>query len=99
MAKILLIDPDETHARELGNFLERQRFSVRVCNRETEGMNELGRNDAHFDVLILEMTRDRPEVWEVFSQVRRRMGDQVAPCLICTCRGYRGPQLDRKSVV
>lgn len=93
MGRILLIDPDETHAGELRNFLERHRFSVRVCKREIDGVNELGRSGAQFDVLILEMTRDRPEAWEVFVHVRRRMGVQAAPALMCTCRGYRGPQL------
>ncbi len=97
MAKVLLIDPDETHARELGNFLERQRFSVRVCKHGTDGVNELRRKRAQYDVLILEMTGDHLKVWEVFRHVRKHLGSKATtPGLICTCRGYRGPQMRMK---
>jgi DNA-binding response OmpR family regulator len=94
MTKILLIDPDECHARELANFLERQGLSVQVCNRETDGVNELGRDGAEYDVVILEVTGSRLKVWEVLGDIRTRMGTRTTtPGIICICRGYRGPQL------
>jgi DNA-binding response OmpR family regulator len=94
MASILLIDPNENHARELGDFLERQRFSVQICKHGTDGVNELRRKGTQFDIVIIEMTGDCRKAWEVFGHIRRHMGSKATtPGLICTCRGYRGPQM------
>lgn len=92
MGRVLLIDSNESHARALRLFLERQHYSVTTCWRKIDAITELKRNAGDFDFLIIDLTADSREDWEILNRACKVKGpDGTRPGLVCTCRGYRGP--------
>lgn len=101
MERVLLIDSDEDHARTLALFLERHRYAVTVSTSKGNAFRPLERNCEEFDVVILDMSANRPQDWRTFDQIRTlpRM-TTVRPMILCLSRVYRGPgmklEIERK---
>ncbi len=91
MPRILLLDPDTTHARALALALERHRYSVAICSAKRDALNELKRDHACFDVMILDLSANRPEEWAVLDEIRQLSGLSVA--VLCLSEIYRGPRM------
>ncbi len=95
MAKVLLLDSDEGHAKELARWLEQHKHSVAVYSPNRDGLNKLRADDVDFDIVILYMSVDRRADWEILDQIRRiGEGRGPGPMILCASRTYRGPQIE-----
>lgn len=95
MARILLLGPDESSAKVLALFLERRRHQVTV-HRELQSAGDSPTRDLdNFDVLVVDMTANRPEDWNTLDRLRVETA-AWNPGILCLSRVYRGPrfQLD-----
>ncbi|HEV8414599.1 MAG TPA: hypothetical protein VGQ49_13470 [Bryobacteraceae bacterium] len=68
MARILLFDPDQDHARTLVSALEHNSYTLTVCASRVETLDHLKAKLAQFKVVILDFS-NRPEDWELLERV------------------------------
>jgi CheY-like chemotaxis protein len=84
MARVLLLDSDESNAHELSVYLEGQHFSVKVCRDSKDAVDVLKRDQNDFEVLILDISRDRREDWEALDSLRRLIKPGIpGPGMLC----------------
>jgi|GEM_PF-1827214 DNA-binding response OmpR family regulator len=95
MTRILLLDSNQTHARDLALALKRHRCSVTICASRRDAIIELKRNSAGFDVVILDLSANRPEDWATFDQIQKLTWMSVpTPMIVCFSTIYRGPKMN-----
>jgi CheY-like chemotaxis protein len=96
MARVLVLDSSESNVKTLVLALERRRYSVTVCTTAQDTINELKRGRG-FDVIVIDLTTNRPEDWEAFDELRRIawVGSHT-PGIVCFSTVYRGPQVKLK---
>ena len=80
--KILLADDDEELSQLLGDFLEREGFSVDIANDGTTALKRVGEND--YDALILDVMLPGRSGIEVLRELRR---ESQLPVLMLTALG------------
>jgi DNA-binding response OmpR family regulator len=66
-----LVDHDQTHAAELTLALRQQHFQITQKSNQHEALRELSCNAADFDVVMLDLSLNRAEDFELFDTVRR----------------------------
>ncbi len=94
MADIVLIDSDERLSSELSDFLRRRQHTVTICRGASEVTEELRTNRAVHDVIALNMSRNRPEDWDVLQQIHEFIGGENAgPRILCFSTAYWGPRM------
>lgn len=94
MAHILLLDPDEEHARALAAELKRYGHSVAIYADMQVILNDMKRDTVEVDVVIVDLTSDRPEVWEALDQIWRLTWKRAETLMVlCISRVYRGPRM------
>ncbi|MEP6941111.1 MAG: response regulator transcription factor [Rudaea sp.] len=81
-ARILLADDDEELGQLLGDFLEREGFSVDLAIDGTSALKRIGEND--YDALILDVMLPGRSGIEVLRELRR---DSKLPVLMLTALG------------
>jgi two-component system response regulator CpxR len=81
-AKILLADDDEELSQLLGDFLEREGFSVDIANDGTSALRRIGESD--YDALILDVMLPGRSGIEVLRELRR---ESQLPVLMLTALG------------
>ena len=95
MARILLIDSDETHALALTSDLKLGRHSVTITPR----MDRVLREEilTQFDAVIIDLTRNQQEEWRTLEWLcRQRMTQHTRTAVLCLSRVYRGPGMKLK---
>jgi DNA-binding response OmpR family regulator len=95
VARVLLIDSGERYVPELARALERRGHTVAMRSLSDRLFVELGeRGAAMFDIVLLDLSRDRKKDWEVLGRARRHLEMKVpAPVILCFSLVYRGPQM------
>lgn len=94
MANILLIDPDERLAAQLTEFLGSRQNKVTACRGVSEANTEFRANTASYDVIALNMSRNRQDDWKALEQVRELVQvTDAAPRIVCFSTTYWGPQM------
>ena len=81
-AKILLADDDEELSQLLGDFLEREGFSVDIANDGPSALKRIGESD--YDAMILDVMLPGRSGIEVLRELRR---DSQLPVLMLTALG------------
>jgi len=95
MARILLLSPDESSAKVLAVFLEQRRHRVTVRRGGQYARDDPTGDLYNFDVLIVDMTANRPEDWERLDRVRFGAERTASkPRILCMSRVYRGPKFE-----
>lgn len=92
MARILIVDPTATHAGKLKAVLQGRKHRVTeiVLERLSSALIQIL---AQFDVVIVDMTRDRREDWQLLRRVcYGRPLDRDTPRILAICAVYRGPR-------
>ena len=98
MARVLLLDSDESNARELSVYLEGQQFSVKVCSDSKDAVDVLKRDQNDFEVLILDISRNRREDWEALDSLRRLTKPGIpGPGILCLAGPDNGPHVILKA--
>ena len=100
MARLLLFDPDERHAKTVVSALESQSHKLTVCASRRETLGHIKTKLAKFKVIILDFS-NRPDDWEFLDRVCRLTITCVPkPGLLCLARTNWGPhvrlQVERK---
>jgi len=91
MANVLLIGADESLAAELTAFLAR-RHEVRMYPNAREAIAEFRVNPAKYDLIALNMSRNRKEDWKAFEDVRGFVQCLTGtPKILCFSTAYWGP--------
>src|SRR5580704_17356594 len=98
MARILLFDPDENHAKTVVSALEGSGHKVSVCASKHEAFNRV--RIAQFNVIILDFS-NRPEDWDFLGRVCSwTVASVPKPGILCLARSNWGPgvklQVERK---
>jgi CheY-like chemotaxis protein len=89
MARILVVDSDENHAKALISRLHSRRYEVTVVAKPG-ALNQLGTPLAQFHVIILEFS-NRSEDWEWLDKLRRLTVTSVPkPGILCLSRSNWG---------
>jgi|SRR5579859_7876260 len=100
-ARVLLLDYDQAHATALTIALEQRKFQVTGCTTKQDTLRELRSHPSGFDVVMLDVSFNRPEDWELFDDVRGliRENDRLV-MVLCFSRVDLGPkprlQIERK---
>jgi len=93
MPRILLLDRDERHARELGVYLEGQHHTVKVYREKEEAFDALKRDPGGFEVVILHISGDRHEDWDALDYLRSLIKPGArGPLILLTSSIYQGPR-------
>lgn len=91
MARILILDDDLQHASQLADALQHRRHAVTVCGVQNI-LVELGENKTEFEIVILDITRNRPSDWKLLDRIRELwMAAAERPDIFCVSQVYRGP--------
>lgn len=92
MARALLIDPIHVHAARITVALEEQGHDV--TRRAPEEVSEsLEQSLLQFDLVIVNLTLDRPEDWSLLRRIcRYKPMDCLCMRVLAVCSVYRGPQ-------
>lgn len=94
MPKILLVGTESAGARNLRPRLELQGYSVTECADTVNSLSQLANRVADFDVVLVDISRDRREDWEILDALcALRIGLPMQPSIICASRTYRGPRM------
>ena len=96
MARILLVDSDEGHAKTVVSALESQRHKLTVHACRQEALSNL----TQFAVIILDFA-NRPEDWKFLDRVyQMTIACVPKPGILCLARNNLGPgvrlQVERK---
>ena len=92
MANILVMDTDESSARELTECLSRRLHQVAVRRNATETVAELRAGNIEYELIALNMSRDRSEDWEALEQIQEFVYHSNAlPKIVCFSNIQRGP--------
>jgi len=67
--RILVLDPNESHAKAVASALESNRHKLTVCTSRREAFDHLRSKLSQFDIIILDFS-NRPEDWELLDKVR-----------------------------
>jgi ActR/RegA family two-component response regulator len=94
VARVLLVDSGECYVPELSRALERRGHTVTTRLQIDQLFVELGERATMFDIVLLDLSRDRKEDWKVLGQARRLLEMKApAPLILCFSHIYRGPQM------
>ena len=94
MAQVLLLDPDEAHARMLAADLKRYGHFVAICTEAQVALSDMKRQTAEIDVVIVDLSSDRIEAWDALDEILRlNWENAVPPMILCVSRVYRGPRM------
>ena len=94
MANILLIDGDGMLATELADNLGPWHHNLTTCSSAPVAIAELTARNFNYDLIALNMSRNRPEDWKSLDQMREfvQLTDAV-PRIVCFSTAYWGPQM------
>ena len=94
MAKILLLGSEPADTKRLLPRLRLHGYSVTECAASLDALSSFAKSTTDFDVVLVDVTRDRPENWELLDALcALRIGVSAPPAIICTSRTYRGPRV------
>jgi DNA-binding response OmpR family regulator len=71
MPRILVFDQDVAHAEALAIELKRHNHSITACTTYEELRTELDNARPGFDIVILDVSHNRPEDWNTLDRIRR----------------------------
>lgn len=71
MPRIVIFDRDVAHAEALVMALRRHNHSITSCRTHEELLAELDR--ARFDIVILDISSNRPQDWIILDQLRGKV--------------------------
>jgi CheY-like chemotaxis protein len=98
VARVLLLDSDASDAHELAVYLEGQHFSVTVCRDSKDAVDVLKGDRNNFEVLVLDISRDRCEDWETLDSLRRVIKPGIpGPGILCLAGPDNGPHVVLKA--
>lgn len=87
------MDSNENHAEMLTRSLERHGHSVTRCRTDRDLLRYLAKHGERFEVVILDLSANRPGDWKALDQIRRLCAMHVTrPTVLCISRTYRGPR-------
>lgn len=87
-----MIDPIASHARRLERVLEERDHRVTLTMPEPLP-GELGPILMHFDVVIVNMTLNRPEDWDLLRRLCQwKPMEYLRLGILAVCSVYQGPQ-------
>jgi DNA-binding NtrC family response regulator len=100
MARILLFDPDENHAKTVVSALESTGHKLTLCRGREEAFNQFSARLAEFNVIILDFS-NRPEDWDLLNKLHGLTVKCVPkPGILCLARSNWGSgvklQVERK---
>jgi hypothetical protein len=71
---------------------------VSICTAKRDAINELNGHPGRFDVLIIDLSGDRPEEWEALDYICGLIGTYAyTPRILCLSMVYRGPRMKLKA--
>lgn len=92
--RVLLIESDEQSALALASAMKQQRHIVTVCPIRRLAIEAMSIDGGDFDVVLLDLSLDRREDWEILDQLCRRIaGKSLPPEILCFSRVYRGTRM------
>ena len=90
MAKILLVDSGAEDTKRLLPWLKLHGYSVTEYTDGADGLSRLDKKLADFDVVLVDMSRNRREDWKMLDMLYTfRIASPISPAIICTSRAYR----------
>lgn len=93
MKRLMLFEANETASEELAADMELRNFSVTRSAMGTGGIARMEAEHPRFDVVVLDMSLDRPVDWETLDQVHRLVvmfaPQSMILCFSTVFRGYR----------
>lgn len=94
MASLLLIDSDSKICRELTVFLQRWKHRVAVQSNEAAAAAELIRNGRDYDIVLIDMSRNRPQDWAILNRIQKlHLGNSWTHKTLCFSTAYWGPAM------
>lgn len=94
MANILLIDTDEVLCEELTKRFGPRNHNVTACHGVSEAVSKFLFERTCYDVIALNMSRNRQEDWKAFEEVCAFLQlRQEGPRFLCFSTVYWGPQM------
>ena len=95
MARILLLsDTDSSDAAAIVSVLARHRHTLQVATNLQEVPLSLDGRDLPYDVVIVDLSRNRPSDWQNFDNILRvARVDPPKPMVLCVSSVYRGPSM------
>jgi DNA-binding response OmpR family regulator len=92
VARLLLIDSDERHAKALADALERHQHSV-VASVSRESVPTLLKSGDDFDLVIFYASLNIDKDLRTLSEITRSQGSGMTPIVLYVARLYQGPRL------
>jgi len=91
--QILVIDPIEDRAAMLARALQQRKHSVTVWI-SSQAPADLGRVEKNVDVVIVDLSRNRPSDWHNLDQIMTAVSaHSPRPMVLCLSDVYRGPAM------
>ena len=90
MARIILIDSDEIHAKKVASEIERRNHQLTVYANSRDLFRHLANEQIQFTVVVLNFY-NRPEDWELLDKLRKLSLTRVPrPGILCVSRSKWG---------
>jgi CheY-like chemotaxis protein len=94
MAKILVVGSETEDTKRLLARLALHGYTITECADSVSGLSRFDKRVTDFDVVLFDISRDRPEDWEMLDTLSAlRIGAPMQPSIICASRTYRGPRM------
>jgi DNA-binding NtrC family response regulator len=93
MARVLILDFDGRQGAALNAVLERHDHRGRVATTVHDALMELAKKNAHYDVVIFDLSRNRPSDWQNLDHVIAITMRNPGPMILCVSDFYHGPAM------
>jgi CheY-like chemotaxis protein len=94
MTRVLLIDSDQTHAYDVGAYLESWHYSVNICHDNKDAVDALRTDRTGFEVLLIYISGDHHEDWAKLDSLQRAIKPGLSgPGILCVLRADKGPNV------
>ena len=95
MTDILLFDSDQVFGEELAQHLGKRKHTVMSYARRREALDALKKSIDDLKLVIVDMTRNTQEDWEMLDWISRlRLRCTPGPMILCLLKVYRGPRIE-----
>lgn len=94
MARVLTLDFDGRQGTTLTSVLERHHHHARVATTVHDALLELTKMDPPYDVVIFDLSRNRPSDWQNLDHVLTvTVQNPGGPMVLCVSDVYHGPAI------
>ena len=93
MARVLILDLDGRRGTTLTSFLERHRHHARAVATVRDALPEFTKRDTPYDVVILDLSRNRQSDWQNLDCVLAATMRDPGPKVLCLSDIYYGPTM------